>query len=120
MASANPKVCVLHCNAVLPTANIILFKDSTLKTCKEAELVYQARPNWQTSVYKEIKLPSVPNDFLGYHSKCYSNYTSVPKAEREAALAAAANKETSAIDSSISGNCNLKLYKLNISRKIFY
>ena len=60
------KICVLHTDNLLSSANIILFQAFTLKKCQDAELVHKSRLNKGTSsTYKDIVLPSVPNSHSG-------------------------------------------------------
>ena len=81
------KICVLHTDNLLSSANIILFQAFTLKKCQDAELVHKSRLNKGTSsTYKDIVLPSVPNSHSGYHSKCYSKYTAVSSASKKTAV----------------------------------
>ena len=59
------KKCVLHVEPKgITDPEIILFQESTLKMCQEAK-------------FKTITLPLIPNEILGYHSRCYKNYTAV-------------------------------------------
>ena len=119
MASQNvalDKICVLHpINkvAVQEKDKIILFKDNTLKSCKEAEIVHKLRPNWSTSVHRNVILPSVPDNFQGYHSKCYSNYTSVSKADKEAAAAQLQLQSVPTTTSTSGNNFKEKLFLLH-------
>ena len=82
---ADAKVCVLHTLSNPSKANIILFHESTLKKCQEAELVHKSRANWHTSVNKDIVLPSNPNGYSGYHAVCYRKYTAVSSESKKAA-----------------------------------
>jgi len=71
------KVCVLHTEPNPSKANIILFQESILRKCQEAERVHKSRSNWQTSTNKDIVLPPTPNSYSGYHAQCYRKYTAV-------------------------------------------
>ena len=42
--------------------------------CQDAQKVHLARTR---SKFKAITLPLIPNEVLGYHSRCYKNFTAV-------------------------------------------
>ncbi len=65
------------------TANVILFQDINLKKCQVAELVHKSRLNLATSIYKDVVLPSIPNSYANYHSKCDSKYTALSTSSKQ-------------------------------------
>ena len=77
---------------------IFLFTEKTLEKCKKAQLVYESR---ESSKYKVVKVPTVPDDNSGYHVKCYSCYTSVSKQDISAAQQENENVDINEIDGNI-------------------
>jgi len=75
------KKCVLHVDEqkVSADAEIILFQESTLKMCQEAQKVHLARTR---SKFKTITLPLISNEVFGYHSRRYKNFTAVSAQEK--------------------------------------
>ena len=79
------KKCVLHVDEqkVSADAEIILFQESTLKMCQDAQKVHLARTR---SKFKAITLPLIPNEVLGYHSRCYKDFTLLCQPKRNLRL----------------------------------
>ena len=70
----NKPICVLHLGGKT-SKTVKLFDD---KTWEKVQTVNKARhEKLSNSKYFEINLPNVFNDSIGYHSKCYRNFTSI-------------------------------------------
>ena len=70
----NKPICVLNLGGKT-SETVKLFDD---KTWEKVQTVNKARhEKLSNSKYFEINLPNVFNDSIGYHSKCYRNFTSI-------------------------------------------
>ena len=70
----NKPSCVLHLGGKT-SETVKLFDD---KTWEKVQTVNKARhEKLSNSKYFEINLPNVFNEAIGYHSKCYRNFTSI-------------------------------------------
>ena len=90
------RVYILHLGNTKSKEELKTFDENSWKKTQDAKPLRDIKPNSTYSKYNEVcrKLPDRLSSDRGYHSSCYSSFTSIPKISKDNSRPTGTNQKT--------------------------